>query len=157
MIMMQRKEESRDPSSGTSVAIGQPAPGFQLKDLSGNPVSLADFKGKVVLLDFWATWCGPCRLTMPLLEKLQEEHPNDFTLLAINLGEAPDQVASYVQAQNINSKVLLDREESVGRAYESSSIPMQVLIDKNGIVQNIQNGYYAGMKDDLWAEISKLR
>ncbi len=138
-------------------AIGRQAPAFQLKDLQGNDVSLEQFRGKIVMLDFWATWCGPCRITMPLLEELQHEHPNDFTLLAVNVGEPPDLVAPYVQRQRVTARVLLDMEGIVGSAYGSDSIPMQVLIDQKGIIRHIQAGYYAGMKDDLWDEIAKLQ
>ncbi len=143
------------PSEG--VAVGLRAPGFHLLDLEGREVSLDQFKGKIVMLDFWATWCGPCRLTMPLLEELQREHPNDFTLLAVNLGEDRDMVIPYVKRRNIQARVLLDSDGTVGAAYRSSQIPMQVLIDQNGIIRHIQQGFYESMKDDLWAEISKLQ
>lgn len=139
------------------VEIGQHAPVFQLKDLNGRTVSLDQFKGQVVMLDFWATWCGPCRITMPLLEKLHQEHPNNFTLLAVNVGDAPEEVAPFVQRQNIQARVLLDLDGKIGTAYQATSIPMQVLIDKEGIIRHIQVGYYAAMKEDLWAEIAKLQ
>jgi thiol-disulfide isomerase/thioredoxin len=157
LIMMQRTQPSDCPKPGEIAAIGQPAPCIQLKDLDGRLVSLSDFKGKVVLLDFWATWCGPCRLTMPVLEQLQQEHPNDFTLLAVNLGESRNQVLPFTRAQKIQSRVLLDIDERVGRAYESGSIPMQVLIDQEGIVRHTQLGAFPGWKEQLWSEISKLR
>jgi thiol-disulfide isomerase/thioredoxin len=143
--------------SREGAAVGRHAPAFQLKDLEGHDVALAQFKGKVVMLDFWATWCGPCRLTMPMLEELQHEHPDAFTLLAVNLGEPPDLVTPYVRRQNIQSRVLLDIDGRVGSAYGSESIPMQVLIDQEGIIRHIQMGYYPTMKDDLWAEIAKLQ
>ncbi len=138
-------------------AIGRQAPAFQLKDLQGNDVSLAQFRGKIVMLDFWATWCGPCRITMPLLEELQHEHPNDFTLLAVNVGDPPDTVAPYVQQHRVSARVLLDVDGVVGSAYGSESIPMQVLIDQTGVIRHIQAGYYPGLKDDLWSEIAKLQ
>ena len=157
LIMMQLTRQRDDPNSGASGDEGRPAPSFQLQDLSGQRVSLDDFKGKVVMLDFWATWCGPCRLTMPLLEKLQQEHPNDFTLLAVDVGEPLDEVAPYVRDRNIQARVLLDLNKRVGSAYGSDSIPMQVLIDKEGIIRHIQVGYAPSMKEDLWAEIRKLQ
>ncbi len=142
---------------GEGIAVGLRAPGFHLQDLEGREVSLEQFKGKIVMLDFWATWCGPCRLTMPVLEELQREHPNEFTLLAVNLGEDRDLVIPYVKRRNIQARVLLDSDGTVGAAYQSSQIPMQVLIDQSGIIRHIQQGYYESMKDDLWAEISKLQ
>ena len=109
------------------------------------------------MLDFWATWCGPCRMTMPLLEKLQHEFPNDLALLAINLQEPDDVVREYIREQNISSQVLLDKEGSVGLAYGAESIPMQILIDRNGITRDIQLGFSPGMASQLRDEIQKLR
>ena len=156
LIVMQRTPAG-GPRPGAAIEVGQAAPAFELKDLDGNQVSLEDFKGKIVMLDFWATWCGPCRLTMPVLEKLQKEHPGQFTLLAINIGETQDQVAPYVKSRNIEARVLLDLNENVAAAYRASSIPMQVIIDQQGIVRYIWAGYHDRMGEDLWAEIAKLQ
>ena len=137
--------------------IGRAAPSFKLPDLNGNQVSLAQYKGKLVMLDFWATWCGPCRMTMPLLENLQKEYPNKMVLLAINLQESPKDVREYVRQQNLNSEVLLDESGSVGETYGTGSIPMQVLIDKEGIVRHIQIGFSPRMTSQLRAQIEQLR
>jgi thiol-disulfide isomerase/thioredoxin len=157
VFLIQRAREGNSPVHGQSLNIGQPAATFQLKDLAGNQVSLADFKGKVVMLDFWATWCGPCRATMPEVEKLQQEHPDDFVLLAVNLGDSAEQVGRYVKMQNIQTRVLLDPDSGVGAAYGVGSIPMQVIIDKEGILRHSQVGQYTGWREDLWAEIEKLK
>jgi thiol-disulfide isomerase/thioredoxin len=157
LFLIQRARESYNPVRRQSLSIGQPATAFQLQDLAGTQVSLADFKGKVVLLDFWATWCGPCRATMPEVEKLQQEHPDDFVLLAVNLGDSADLVGRYVKLQSIQSRVLLDPDSGTGAAYGVRSIPMQVIIDKEGVLRHSQIGQYPGWKDDLWAEIEKLR
>jgi thiol-disulfide isomerase/thioredoxin len=138
--------------------IGQPAPGFELPDLQGTMVSLEDLRGKVVMLDFWATWCGPCRRSMPMLEELQSEYPEDLVLLAINLEEPLELVRSFVDANEIKSRVLLDEELEVGRVYQSISIPMQVIIDREGIVQHIEIGFTGGgTKERLRSQIEKLR
>src|SRR3974377_928295 len=84
-------------SASEGVAVGQPAPEFQLSDLGGNQVSLAQFRGKVVVLDFWATWCGPCRMTMPVMESIQQQYAGQLVLLAINLEEPMDDVREYVR------------------------------------------------------------
>jgi thiol-disulfide isomerase/thioredoxin len=139
------------------LALDHPAPGFTLPDLSGTNVSLADFKGKVVLLDFWATWCGPCRQTMPLLEKLQQDVPRDLVLLAINLQDTREDVQHFVAARQIKSRVLLDSEGEVGRAYQSESIPMQVVIDREGVVRYVKYGYSPQMGSELRREIERLR
>ncbi len=157
LVLVQRARHSSMGYPGESEAIGQPAPSFQLKDLDGNMVSLEDFKGKIVMLDFWATWCGPCRMTMPELEKLQQEHPDDFVLLAINVGDDEEEVKPYVQSRRIQTRVLLDSDRSVGQTYGTSSIPVQFIIDKDGILRHRQVGAYQGWLEDLWAEIEKLK
>ena len=140
-----------------TVQMDRAAPNFKLPALGGGEVSLDQYRGKIVMLDFWATWCGPCQMTMPLLEKLQREYPNDLVLLAVNLQESKSTVRDYVRRQDINTRVLLDEEGSVGETYGTESIPMQVLIDKSGIVRHIQIGFSPRMSSELRAEIEKLR
>ncbi len=146
----------RRPSEEGTLEIGASAPEFQLSDLRGQTVSLSQFKGKVVILDFWATWCGPCRLSMPMLEKLQLEHPKDLKLLAINLEEGRDEVRDYVARQNIRATVLLDSEGKVGRIYGSDQIPMQVLIDKKGIVRDVKIGFSPRLGEQLRRQLDQL-
>jgi thiol-disulfide isomerase/thioredoxin len=149
---------TRPPSeSEAKVQVGRAAPNFKLPDLSGREISLDQYKGKIVMLDFWATWCGPCRMTMPLVEKLQSQYSNSLVLLAINLQEPKDIVRDYVREQSIHSQVLLDEQGSVGETYGIESIPMQVLVDKSGIVRHIQMGFSPRMSSQLRAEIDKLR
>jgi thiol-disulfide isomerase/thioredoxin len=150
---------SRPPSGSESgVQVGQPAPNFKLPDLHGREVSLDQYKGRLVLLDFWATWCGPCRMTMPLFERVQKEFSSTLVLLAINLQEPKDTVLDYVYKQGINPQVLLDEKGSVGETYGTVSIPMQVLIDKQGIVRNVQMGFDPRTTiSQLRAQIEQLR
>jgi thiol-disulfide isomerase/thioredoxin len=149
---------TRPPSEPESaIQIGQTAPSFKLSDLNGREISLSQYKGKIVLLDFWATWCGPCRMTMPLLERLQKEYPDTMVQLAVNLQETKDVVRDYVKAQGIRAMVLLDEQGSVGEAYGAEAIPRQVIIDKKGVVQYIQTGFSPTMSSQLRAEIERLR
>ena len=142
--------------SEPAVQIGQPAPNFKLRDLAGRQVSLDQFKGNVVMLDFWATWCGPCRMTMPVMESLQKEYANRMVLLTIDLQEPLDVVRDYVRAHGIHSIVLLDEEGSVGEVYGASPIPMQFLIDKQGIIRHVQMGFEPGMAIPLRSQIDRL-
>jgi len=148
------------PSSqpeGSAVQIGQRAPGFKLQDLNGKEVTLDQYKGKIVMIDFWATWCGPCQKTMPLLENLEKEYKNSLVLLAINLQDSKDVVMDYAKKQALNSRILLDEQGSVGSLYGTDQIPIQFLIDRNGIVRHIQAGYLEGVTaSELRAAIAKL-
>lgn len=140
-----------------ALEIGSAAPAFDLPGLDGKKVSLDSYKGKIVLLDFWATWCGPCRMTMPVLDRLQKEYPGDMTVLAINLQEPSDVVQKYVREQGLAARVLLDESGTVGETYGTGSIPMQVLVDRAGIVRHIQLGFHPGMASQLRAAIEKAR
>ncbi|HTY63968.1 MAG TPA: TlpA disulfide reductase family protein [Acidobacteriota bacterium] len=151
----ERRPSGSEPASETA-EIGQPAPNFKLPDLAGQQVSLDQFKGKVVLLDLWATWCGPCRMTMPVVENLQKEFSGTMVLLAVNLQDSRDDVRDYIRAQGIHSRVLLDQEGAVGAMYGAESIPREILIDKQGIIRFVMPGYAPGMASQLRAQISKL-
>jgi thiol-disulfide isomerase/thioredoxin len=135
----------------------QEAPPFRLPDLSGNEVTLEQYRGKIVMLDFWATWCGPCSLSMPILEELQREYPDDLSLLAINMEEPRDKVRRYVAERKLRSRVLLDQEGRVSQIYKAWQIPMQVLIDRNGLMRHIERGVNSETAERLRAEIDKLR
>jgi len=147
----------RRPQHETLLEIGQPAPAFRLQDINGQEVTLDQFKGRVVMLDFWATWCGPCRMTMPLLEGLAKEYASTMVLLAINLQDPKEVVKEYIWKQGIHSQVLLDEDGSVGALYGAESIPMEVLIDKEGIVRHVQMGFGPNTLSQFRAEIERLR
>ena len=130
------------PAETGAVEIGQAAPQFMLPDISGREVTLNQYKGKIVILDFWQTTCGPCRYTMPMLDKIQDEYSGKLSVLAINLQEPKELVRNYILEQNLHSRVLLDSEYSVGDRYGIFAIPMQFLIDQNGVVRNIWVGMH---------------
>jgi peroxiredoxin len=96
-------------------------------------------------------------MTMPLMETLQKEYADSLVLLAINVQETPEEVRSFVRAQSLHSRVLLDEEGSIGATYGADSIPMQVLIDKKGIVRHIQIGYSPSTAAQLRKNIQKLQ
>lgn len=132
----------RPPAETGAVEIGQAAPQFMLPDISGREVTLNQYKGKIVILDFWQTTCGPCRYTMPMLDKIQDEYSGKLSVLAINLQEPKELVRNYILEQNLHSRVLLDSEYSVGDRYGIFAVPMQFLIDQNGVVRNIWVGMH---------------
>jgi len=109
------------------------APDFVLDDASGKPVKLSDFRGKVVLLNFWATWCAPCRIEIPWFVEFQRTHQNaGFTTLGISLDEDGwDAVKPYVDQQKINYRVMVGNDD-VAQLYGAASLPTTFLIDKSG-------------------------
>lgn len=108
---------------------------FTLKDLNGNKVSLSGFKGKNVYLNFFATWCPPCRGEMPDIEKMYQKYKDkDFVFLAVDLGEDKDTVKSFIEKNKFSFNVVLDSDQSLGGKYNISAIPVSVFIDKKGNV-----------------------
>jgi len=118
--------------------VGQQAPDFTLPTLAGNPVSLSDYRGRVVLLDFWASWCIPCRLTMPVLEKLSRQYP-EIVLLGVSLDRSRSDAVAYLDSQDESSLVAvygsLSAASSVSQLYAVTGIPRTFLIDREGIVR----------------------
>ena len=109
------------------------APNFIIKELNGNTVSLEDYRGKIVFLNFWATWCPPCRAEMPSMEKLHIQFKNeDFAILAIDLQENAGKVKAFKQQYELSFPILLDSDGSVSAAYGVMSIPTTYLVDRNG-------------------------
>jgi peroxiredoxin len=119
---------------------------FKLKDLNGNELSLSDLKGKKVFLNFWATWCPPCKAEMPEIEKLyQETKDSDLVIVAVEIGEPLDTVKSFINSNKYNFKVLIDPDQSVATKYNITSIPTSYFIDTEG---NIVSKHVGGMNID---------
>ncbi len=113
------------------------APDFELKDLEGNQVTLRDFRGSPVMINFWATWCAPCRYEMPFIQAVFEswQSKGGLVILAINRGESLSPVQDYLQSEGYTFPVLLDGDEKVNRAYNISGIPTTVFIDEEGVIK----------------------
>lgn len=115
---------------------GYTAPGFTVRNLKGNLDSLANYKGQVVLLNLWATWCGPCRIEMPALENLYRRFRSEgMTILAVSLDVGNDQgVKDFVEEYKLSFPVLIDSDGDVERLYPSFTIPSTFVIDRRGRV-----------------------
>jgi thiol-disulfide isomerase/thioredoxin len=125
---------------------GKPAIDFTLKDLKGRAHSLKSLRGKVVLLDFWATWCGPCRITMPQVDKIHREYANrGVEVMSINVGETPKKAGDYMTKNGYAFTTLLDQDRAVSTQYRIDGIPTLVVIDPAGTVTD----YLVGARDDV--------
>ena len=121
---------------------GRSAPNFELANLAGQPVTLADFKGKPVILNFWATWCPPCREEFPDLQAVAEAYGDDLTVIGINhtSGDTPDLVPDFVAEYGISFPILLDELGLVVELYGVVGLPTTIFIDRQGIINEIITG-----------------
>ena len=126
-------------SSGRS-GIGDTAPTFQLNNPEGALVSLGDFRGKPVLVNFWATWCAPCRLEIPDLIKLQEEWGDSVTIVGVDLNEPADVVSAYARTMRMNYPLALDLDGSVTGAYKLTGLPETFFLDADGVIRDHRIG-----------------
>lgn len=116
-------------------AIGASAPEFELEDLKGKTWRLSDQQGKVTLINFWATWCAPCRLEMPTIQERADQFPSQLSVLAINFDESPDKVQNFVDELGLRFAVLLDPAAKVQDLYQVRGYPTSIFIDEMGIVR----------------------
>jgi cytochrome c biogenesis protein CcmG/thiol:disulfide interchange protein DsbE len=117
------------------------APDFDLTTLDGRAVKLSDYRGQVVLLNTWATWCPPCRAEMPQLEAYYREHQDQgFVVLAVNSEESPEAVAAFLKSQDFTFPVVLDPEGVVMGRYEVRALPTSFFIDRKGVVRGVWTG-----------------
>ena len=133
------------------------APDFTLQDSAGKAVKLSDYKGKVVFLDFWASWCPPCRASIPAVKELHKVKSNntDFVVLGINAGENQKTVTDFTNKMGMDYPVLYGTN-SVSKSYKVSGIPAFFLIDKNGNIAKKYVGYANGMEKDWYKDIDNL-
>lgn len=141
------------------IAAGEKAAAFKLTDLSGDPVSLADLRGKVVFLNIWATWCAPCREEMPSMEKLyQRLHGNKgFVMLAVSQDTSGrTEVASYVKKHGYHFDVLLDPKNSVAEAYNVTGVPETFIIDGAGRIVAHHSGAFDWSQPEIRDALEEL-
>jgi len=152
---------------GALVGLQQPsaiaadiAPGFTLRDLSGQSVSLSDYAGKVVLINFWATWCGPCKLEMPHLDKMDREfEAKGFEVLSISTDDVrgSSKVKPLIKKGGYGFTVLLDKETTVVSQYNpAKTLPYNVLVDREGRISKVYQGYNPGDEVGMIADVKAL-
>lgn len=143
-----------DSSVPAVTELGSPAPDFELLSMQGEQVKLSDFEGKPVLINFWATWCGPCRLEMPLFQKYHEIFGDDLTILAINMGESIDEVSAFASEERLDFPILLDRLGVVEELYRVRGLPSTYFIDQEATIKFLHLG--AVTEDQLLGYLDRL-
>lgn len=137
---------------------GKNAPKIKSKYLNGENFILSDLKGKVVVLDFWATWCPPCVKSLPdLLQIKTDFSQNEVSLITINQGESEETISRFLKKMRFESlSVVLDKNQTIGRNYHVHGIPHTVVIDKNGVVRYIHVGFSPNLGKLLKNKIDSL-
>jgi len=146
------------PTLGGHASEDKPAPPIRLKFMDGRPFDLNDVKADVVVLDFWATWCPPCRKGLPLLQKFHNwtlKNKKSVAIYAVNLREHPSKVRQFWKQQKFNMDVLMDSEGRVAQAYGVTGIPHTAIL-YNGKIVSVHVGYTPNMVKILKQEVEKL-
>ncbi|GIK58800.1 MAG: redoxin domain-containing protein [Chloroflexi bacterium] len=120
--------------------VGHPAPNFTLPNTLGQEVTLHDLAGQPVVLNFWATWCAPCRVEMPAFQQASVQYNGRATIIGINQGEAAKNVTGFGAEYGITYPLLLDTDQQISRLYEVRGLPTTLFIDANGIVREVVIG-----------------
>lgn len=134
-----------------------PAPDFALKSGDGKNLRLSEFRGDVVMINFWASWCGPCRQEMPLLEELYQEYePLGFTILGVNVEENSAKAKDLLRKIPVSFPVLFDNTSKVSKLYDVVAMPSTVLIDRDGNMRYLHQGYKPGYIEQYQQQVREL-
>lgn len=134
--------------------VGAFAPAFALSNTDGNNVSLTDYRGQVVLINFWATWCPPCRQEMPTIHDRYQQYDGDLVVLAVDYAEPADQVAAFQEQMGLTFNVLLDLQGSVSDQYRIQGYPTSVFVNELGVIEIMHIGLMTeNQLDDYLADM----
>ncbi len=138
-------------------AAPTPAPDFVLDSNTGKPIKLSGYKGKVVMINFWATWCGPCRQEWPLLESIYKQYKNqDFMLLGVNVEPDTKPAGEWLKQKPVSFPVLYDVKSEVSAAYRVVGMPTTVWVDKKGFLRASHQSYKPGDENEYLNNIRML-
>lgn len=144
-------------SLASSGLQGQPAPDFALKSSTGENLRLSEYRGDVVMINFWATWCGPCRQEMPLLDALYTRYERvGFNLLGVNIDDDSRRAMRMVEELGVSFPVLFDARKEVSELYDVDAMPVTVILDRQGTVRYVHQGYKPGYEDKYLDQVRSL-
>lgn len=137
--------------------VGAPAPDFSLKAQAGGVrASPSDHRGKVVIVDFWATWCDPCRDSFPVYQRLLERFHGDLAVLGVSVDEEPDGIAAFAQQTGVKFPLAWDEGQVVTRQYGPDKMPTSFMLDPNGIIRYVHSGFRSGDEEEIETEVRAL-
>lgn len=137
--------------------VSGPAPDFTLKSRSGENLKLSEYRGDVVMINFWASWCAPCRQEMPLLEELYKKYSDlGFTLLAVNVEEDSSKADDLLKEIPVTFPVLFDNTNKVSKLYNVVAMPSTVIVDRDGNMRYLHRGYLPGYEEQYKKQVKEL-
>ena len=156
-------QDAKDATSEAGAAaalIGKPAPEFAAESVTGEgPTSLKDAKGSVLVLDFWATYCGPCKKSFPKYQALVEQFGGEVNVLAVSTDEVDtgkDAIAEFAKGTQVKFAVVWDKDQKGVKLYSPPTMPTSFIIDKEGVVRFVHAGYKDGEEDKIAEEVKSL-
>jgi thiol-disulfide isomerase/thioredoxin len=131
------------PAGAAELTVGSGAPDFTFTTSDGGTHKLSDYRGKPLVLHFWATWCGPCIRELPLISRLTASGPGDMTVLAVNCAETDQEISSFLRNKRLNLNVVTDQTGHISELYNIYAIPQTFMIDGEGVIRSVRVGAYS--------------
>jgi len=145
------------PATTSAENLSGQAPNFTLKSDNGKNIKLSELRGQVVMINFWASWCGPCRQEMPLLEDIYKKYKKlGFTILGVNVEQDSSKARQMLKDVPVSFPILFDTENKVSKLYDVVAMPSTVMVDRNGKMRFLHKGYKPGYEKDYRKQIRKL-
>jgi thiol-disulfide isomerase/thioredoxin len=145
------------PLASYADIVGKAAPDFALRSMQGPSMRLSEHLGEVVVINFWATWCGPCRQEMPLLDELYGKYKQaGLVMLSVNIDESVEPAIEMAQTLKVSYPVLFDTRKEVSRAYDVGAMPVTVLVDRAGVARYVSEGYKPGYEKRYTEKLREL-
>ncbi|WP_165786634.1 TlpA family protein disulfide reductase [Heyndrickxia camelliae] len=139
-VQKQKADEIETALSNIGLSIGQKAPNIKAAGFNGDSIDLSTYKGKKVLLNFWATWCPPCKAEIPDLVKFYNKHQSEFVVIGVNIESSKNQVKDFIKQYGITYPIIMDKKETISDKYQIQPIPTTYFIDEDGIIYHKQIG-----------------
>lgn len=145
------------PANAKMPAIGDKAPDFTLRSSVGKNLKLSEYRGQVVMINFWATWCSPCRQELPQLNRLYAQYQRaGFVLLGLNIDDNPKAARQLADQLSLAFPVLFDTAKRVSGRYDVDAMPTTLLIDRGGVVRYLHRGFRSGVENEYEARVREL-
>lgn len=144
------------PALAAALEVGQAPPEVPMKTLSGKSLSLASLRGKVVLIDFWASWCAPCKEEMPFLERLQKKHGDRLVIVGVSVDSDRANAEKFIRDLKVTFPIVHDAKHAVADQYKPPRMPTSFVLDRDGKVRFVHAGYHKDDAAKIEREIAKL-